>query len=682
MQYLCSLDSEGFLGKNKDMITINEKIFNYNPEKIEVEEENGWDLQEREKDINKIIIKKEIPLKNFLKGEKLNLLISSNNHDLAPMNSNLPSSLTNNPQLITFKSFFEDLLKTVKKENLISQNLIKNLLKIYSNFVFNNGIISFNSEDKLLLDFIIENSLIEDSESKCVESFYSVVKYWLLQDFLNFEKDIRYDYADDRNENSNVKRRYDSVLGEILSRIENHKELFEMQSWMKFIEDLPRINDKVTDNLIHTSDKIILLQSDRMRKESAEKKTLIEQLPHLKLMKNIYVKLRRPSTLSEKLLMKFLDLTKSSDSHVIAQSILFLKSHVFPFGKYEIEKIKEFAMNQFKDLMKINDTTPAPENLILTKYPLYFFLIQMDKDLILHLPIIYSNSHEIVRTVLNKDIDKILKGLDTFYAEKVINECTENCLPIVLKIIEGKLFKSENMLSGNRSLADNKLFRRIKTYYNNTNYLELLVALCDKIPLKEFFKTEDNFVWERIKNFDAKKLEENNIKIFNKMNTTKNEGLFKILFSDMVNEEGLTYEDGNKLSIFNEFNDKLGLYILYIVKTANEATEMTQGDSQLSNVIKNFQSDLVVLLKYYKLLKSERFIETLEKIITILLNNYKKIDNSIFLKFITVIMDQMGKVIKESKEKENSQDEEKESEYNMTELLIGKKMGKFIYFFY
>jgi hypothetical protein len=245
MQYLCSLDSEGFLGKNKDMITINEKIFNYNPEKIEVEEENGWDLQEREKDINKIIIKKEIPLKNFLKGEKLNLLISSNNHDLAPMNSNLPSSLTNNPQLITFKSFFEDLLKTVKKENLISQNLIKNLLKIYSNFVFNNGIISFNSEDKLLLDFIIENSLIEDSESKCVESFYSVVKYWLLQDFLNFEKDIRYDYADDRNENSNVKRRYDSVLGEILSRIENHKELFEMQSWMKFIEDLPRINDKV-----------------------------------------------------------------------------------------------------------------------------------------------------------------------------------------------------------------------------------------------------------------------------------------------------------------------------------------------------------------------------------------------------------------------------------------------------
>jgi hypothetical protein len=214
------------------------------------------------------------------------------------------------------------------------------------------------------------------------------------------------------------------------------------------------------------------------------------------------------------------------------------------------------------------------------------------------------------------------------------------------------------MLSGNRSLADNKLFRRIKTYYNNTNYLELLVALCDKIPLKEFFKIEDNFVWERIKNFDTKKLEENNIKIFHKMNTTKNEGLFKILFSDMVNEEGLTYEDGNKLSIFNEFNDKLGLYILYIVKTANEATEMTQVDNQLSNVIKNFQSDLVVFLKYYKLLKSERFIETLEKIITILLNNYKKIDNSIFLKFITVIMDQNGKSKLKSRKKKDETETE------------------------
>lgn len=679
MQYILSLDSEGYLGKNKDMITVNEKLINYNSENINLEEESC--ILESEKDINKIIIKKDIPLKNILKGEKLNLLISSNNHDLAAINSNLQQNMSNSPQLITFKYFFEDLLKTVKKENLISHNLIKNLLKIYSNFVFNNGIISFNSEDKLLLDFIIENSLIEDSESKCFENFYSVVLYWLLQDFLNFERDIRYDYADERNNNLNVKRRYDSVLGEILSRIENHKELFEIQSWMNFIENLPRINDKVIENLIHTSDKIILLQSDRMRKESAEKKSLIDQLPHLKLMKNVYLKLKRPSALSEKILMKFLDLTKSSDSHVIASSILFLKSHVFPFGKYEIEKIKEFAMNQFKDLMKINEATPAPENLILSKYPLYFFLIQMDKDLIIHLPIIYSNSHEIVRTVLNKDIDKILKGLDTFYAEKVINECSENCLPIVLKIIEGKLFKHENMLSNNRSLADNKLFRRIKTYYNNTNYVELLVSLCDKIPLKEFFKIEDNFVWEKIKNFDTKKLEENNIKIFIKLNTTKNEGLFKNLFSEFVNYEGITYDEGNILSIFNEFHDKIGLYILSILKTWIETTETIQSDSQIIiNAIKNLQLDLIMFLKYYKLLKSERFTETLEKIITVLLNNYKKIDNSIFLKFITIIMDQQEKWVKEIKEKENIQDEEKEIEYNLTRtLLISKITGKFYF---
>ncbi len=397
-------------------------------------------------------------------------------------------------------------------------------------------------------------------------------------------------------------------------------------------------------------------------------------------MKNIYSKLRRPSVLSEKILIKFLDLTKSSDSHVIASSILFLKSHVFPFGKYEIEKVKEFAMNQFKDLIKINESTPAPENLILSKYPLYFFLIQMDKDLILHLPIIYSNSHEIVRTVLNKDIDKIVKGLDTFYAEKVINECTENCLPIVLKIIEGKLFKPENMLSGNRSLSDNKLFRRIKTYYNNTNYLELLVALSDKIPLKEFFKIEDNFVWEKIKNFDAKNLEENNIKIFSKLNTSKNEGLFKNLFLDFVNHEGTHYSEENNLSIFNEFHDKIGLYILYILKTCSEITETSQGDSQsLINAIKNMQMDLIIFFKYYRLLKSEKFTETLEKIISILLINYKKIDNSIFLKFIRVIMDQFEKLGKQIKEKENIQDEESDKEYNFTELLISKKTVNLIY---
>src|SRR5690606_4364940 len=103
-------------------------------------------------------------------------------------------------------------------------------------------------------------------------------------------------------------RRFDSILTEVLNRIEFHKDLFDKNLWLNLVEELPRINEKVIDNLVTINDKIIINSYENIKKESMEKKPLLEQLPHLKLMKMIYLKIRRPSSYSEKILIKFFEL--------------------------------------------------------------------------------------------------------------------------------------------------------------------------------------------------------------------------------------------------------------------------------------------------------------------------------------------------------------------------------------
>jgi hypothetical protein len=107
------------------------------------------------------------------------------------------------------------------------------------------------------MDFIIENSLSVNQ----LENFYCICKYWLFEDFINFEKNIKFEYMDNSAEFNqsaiHLRRRYDSILFEILNRIENHKDLLDVNCWVNFINDLPRINEKVIENIISTHDRIL-----------------------------------------------------------------------------------------------------------------------------------------------------------------------------------------------------------------------------------------------------------------------------------------------------------------------------------------------------------------------------------------------------------------------------------------
>ena len=681
MQHVSHFDSEiggGILGKSKDLISINEKLINFDPDNFDFclnedkqervkEYPSGSNIYQNQKvfqNINKLIIRKEIPLKNLLK-EKFTSLFDEGvrngksnqgiNNSAQPVKTlqsipNISSpKATQNFAKISLQSFYEDLLKSIKKEKIEDNNQTQNMIRIHSQYVYNNGIIKFDKEDKLFLDFIIENFLLKGKSSN-YSNFYSLCKFWLLQDFLNYEKDLPLIYLDEYTlENVNVasgqlKRRYDSVISEILNRIQTHKDLFELSDWIEFIESLPRINHRVIDHVLAIHDEILIKDYEEIKKKCLSKKPLTETIPQLKLIKNIYQKLKKPSNSSNKILMKMLELPKLPDSHLITQSINFLIETFYSAGKYESEKIKEHAVDQFRELLKINEKTQNPESFIKSRFPLFFRLIRRDKELFLELPDVYSDSQDIVRNTLDKYLPRVLEVIDTFHAEKLISKCGEKCLKIVQEICEGHLFKPENFQ--NRNMTEDKLFRKIKNYFfdSETSSVNILIALSDKIPIVEFF-TKENFIWEKIKQFENKNIHEDVIlKIFNKINSIKSEEIYRDL-TKIFNSNSIDQE--KKIFSFHSFSDKVMLHILYYfifnnIKLANETFNFN-----------HFKNELSIFLKYYKLISSESEIENFREFFNVLGNSQivKRNDNveiHFLIKFIQLIFE-----IFYSEEKEN-----------------------------
>lgn len=647
MQHISHFESDTgneLYGKSKDIISINEKFINYNPDQIELclNDENGEfaTLPQKDFNINKLIMRKEIPLKNLLK-DKFNSLFNENNSQ-----SNSQSNLQNNAQImstnqnlakISLNSFYEDLLKSIKKDKINENNQIQNMIRIHSQYVYNDGIIKFDKEDKLFLDFIIENFLSKDKLS----NFYSLCKFWLLEDFLNYEKDFPLIYLDEHSntlENISMqqhKRRYDSVLSEILNRIQTHKDLFEMSSWIEFIENIPRINHRVIDHILYIHDEIFTNEYEEIKKKCLARKPLSDTIPHLKLIKHIYLKLKKPSNSSNKILMKMLELPKFTDSHLITSSINFIIDSFYSAGKYEMEKIKEHAIDQFRELLKITEKTQNPEGFIKSRFPLFFRLIRRDKELFLELPDVYSDSMEIVRNTLDKYLPRVLEVIDTYHAEKLISKCGEKCIKIVQEISEGNLFKAENFL--NRKMIEDKLFRKIKNYFYDydTCSANILIALADKIPISEFFLKE-NFIWEEIKQFENKNVNEELIlRIFNKINSIKTEETYREL-AKIFNLNPVDQE--KKIFNFNLFSDKVMLHILYYfifnnIKLPNETFNFI-----------HFKNELTIFLKYYKLIASEKEDENFKEFFNLLTTSQivRRNENSeiiLMIKFVQSILE-------------------------------------------
>jgi hypothetical protein len=233
--------------------------------------------------------------------------------------------------------------------------------------------------------------------------------------------------------------------------------------------------------------------------------------------------------------------------------------------------VKEFAKNLFMELKNL--TASASKETIMCKYPLFFYLCKYDPELIMLIPEVYSEMIASSRTILDKHLGNIIRKLDTLQSAKLVTRCSEECLSIVLIVID-------NIKIDQNPVSLTKLISKLKYFYEKSNdkHFEILLALSEKIPISLFFSS---FLFEKMKKIDSIAIE-NNTRIFNKINNNDKVSLFE-----------------NEYFKIDMVVDKIIFYITYYVFTNEKSTTP------------KFDSDINLLFKYYKLLKTEKFAESL-----------------------------------------------------------------------
>jgi hypothetical protein len=568
LQYLTASENSLLSMRNKDIITIDEKLINFNENWIDS------DLQDmRDVDINKLIKRKEIPIKSLLKDSE-----KKDTEQGLHRQSSMEISDSGKSESVLIMNFIEDTIKHLKKMEP-NEKALKDFIRIFTYHVNHNKSIKFDKEDKLIIDYLVENYS---------EGFYNIARFWLYQEYLT-------------NTDS---RRYDTILLKLLSKLEGNRAKFELErlkdEWVMFIQDLPRYTDKCLEHIFDILKELIEL----FRKEGGKKNATIDKV--YSVLKNIYFKIKHLSQdikvsydLSEQILRKYFEILRLNDAQLTSLTIKFIYEH---FYSHEQEKIREFAKNQFLELK--NYQKDINENVVKCKYSLFFFLCSKgDQELILTLPEVYAESNQIIKTILDKRLDVILKHMNANEAGKLVTRCSPECLKIVLEIIEKMKLGDVN---------NNKLISKIKKFYENEekNH-QILIALADKLMISGFFTS---FLWDKIKKLDNyPNFGEVIPKVFGKLNNNdKNEFIYdNIYFKTSL---GAT--------------DKVVLYILYYFYFSQnlERANLPQNYQGV-----NFSYDISILIKYYKQLKSDKYSENisilLDKIIEQIPNDYITMDN-------------------------------------------------------
>lgn len=545
-QYLSTLDSNSLSAKNKDIVLIDDKQINYDENELDLNSDNenkNTNNIFKCTDINKVIKRKEIPIKTLIKDSGIDTKIDENQ---------LVKQSSMNDGSISFKSFFEDLIKNMKK-NAGNNNInsLKNMIKIYARYIYHNKIIKFEKEDRLLLDFIIENYS---------DMFYPISKYWLYNEFL-------------LNEES---RRYDTLLNEIISRVDLQKSFFGADlcknEWVDFVSHLPKYSEKSLEHVFKVLKDIVENYKKSKELGLVEKIFTVMKDIYNKLNNNIYYKtsnVKYMADLTDQILRKFLETTKIPDISLINDTLKFLRDNIY--NDNVAQKFKDFAINQFLELKTIKEENT---DILYSKYATFIWLCRQDNELIKFIPEVYSESNPFVKDILDKKLHFIIKKLKGPGLIELVSRCSNECVNLVMDVINNM-----NMIE---NVNIPKLINKIKNFYERTEdkNVEVLVSLSEQLSTKEFF---ESFIWDKFKKYDSMNMIDNNIKIFQKINENKNENLLENSF--------FKFETAP--------SDKIIGYILYYLFHA-------QSSNYNNSVL---FSDFNLLLKYYKLLKTELYIE-------------------------------------------------------------------------
>ena len=285
-------------------------------------------------------------------------------------------------------------------------------------------------------------------------------------------------------------------------------------------------------------------------------KSITDILLYLENMKFLYIniinnknlfELKDKDEMKKNLLENFLIMVRYK-KYLSSKAIIFIFKDIYYISKYEEDAIKQFA---FEGLEEIKKYTKIDKIKIEQRFFFYLCLCVKNKDTIDRLPSLYQEVDQPIKDFMNNyntEIEKLLKGIDQYSANNLIEKCDEKSENIVINIIKN-IYGNQNYKWEN-SIEEEKLYRTIKSYYIKycPNLIKGAVDLANKIPINDFF-TNSNFILNKIKQF------ENNPEILNE------------IFEQLNNTEANKNINGNNLrNIYNYYdniNDKIFFYILY-----------------------------------------------------------------------------------------------------------------------
>ena len=440
------------------------------------------------------------------------------------------------------KGVSENIDNLINSRSELNLNDFKLLIKTFSNLIRINDNIYVEQDKKFL-------ELLEKYLDKSISNFYNLSSYWLYTEFLLCSQI-------DNNENNLIYKRYDKILESIIQILNKNLNnlIYYKNEFSNFISNVPIYNKIFIDFVIKFHRLSLDMIDDELFKNT--EKSITDILLYLENMKFLYIniinnknlfELKDKDEMKKNLLENFLIMVRYK-KYLSSKAIIFIFKDIYYISKYEEDAIKQFA---FEGLEEIKKYTKIDKIKIEQRFFFYLCLCVKNKDTIDRLPSLYQEVDQPIKDFMNNyntEIEKLLKGIDQYSANNLIEKCDEKSENIVINIIKN-IYGNQNYKWEN-SIEEEKLYRTIKSYYIKycPNLIKGAVDLANKIPINDFF-TNSNFILNKIKQF------ENNPEILNE------------IFEQLNNTEANKNINGNNLrNIYNYYdniNDKIFFYILY-----------------------------------------------------------------------------------------------------------------------
>ena len=464
--------------------------------------------------INEIQITIKDILKSNLQPKGISKKIKENMNKMIPKENNINFDLYLN-------SVSENIKNLLNTRSELDINIFKKTIKIYSVLIRSYDKIQFEQDN-------IFYKLLQKYLNKSISDFYMLSSFWLNNEYLLC--------SEKKESEINKYKRYDIILENIVGMVNNLLEnsplsiINNVCDFDKFISNVPLYN-KAFIIFVTKFQKIYLDNKSDSINESLKKdkkKDLYNEIPFLENIKHIHISITNQKNLVEikdkeemrKILLENYLLLTRHKKYFNAKALEFIFNEVYNMGKFEQNIIKDFGNQGFDEIKNLNGEEDKDK--IEQRFFFYLFLCKKDNSNIIKLPSVYKEVNQTIKDMMNPYIEKrfkeLLKQNEQYFAEKIINECSENSEEIVLLVIKNIYGNPDYKCE--KTIEDEKLYRKIKSFYMKycPNLTKGVIEISNKIPLKDFF-TKYNFVLDKIKQYETDQKPELINEIFEQINS-------------------------------------------------------------------------------------------------------------------------------------------------------------------